>query len=282
MKKNLKWILNKWIARIFIAAFLIILTVWSVFPVYWNFVTSIKERNDIFSDIPRFRFTPIFDYWIKALVPGSNSIYHFLSNSLIISIGVMMLTLLISALAAYSLSRYRFRFRSGILFLIMATRLLPPISALIPVFLLVNNLGLMDTQFMLILIISTLNTPFSVWLLKTFFDSIPKELYEAALVDGCKVSQSIWYIILPLVAPGLATAATFVFVQAWNEFTFSFVFSSIRAQTLPVIIAQARGDDIFLWQDMATRTGILMIPALIIGLYLQRHLVSGLTAGSIK
>ena len=269
-------------ARVLLALFLILLTLWSLFPIYWNFVTSIKERNDIFADTPKFSFVPTFEYWTKALTPGSNSVYRYLLNSFLVALGTMALTLAVATMAAYAFSRYRFRFRGGLLFVILATRLLPPISALVPVFMLANRLGLMDTRIILVLIASTLNTPFSVWLLKTFFDSIPKELYEVSLVDGCTVFQSIRHIILPLVAPGLATAATFVFVQAWNEFTFAFVFSSTRARTLPVVIAQARGDDIFLWQDMATRTSILMIPALIIGLYLQKHLVGGLTAGSIK
>jgi multiple sugar transport system permease protein len=273
---------RKTFVRIPLALFLLVLTLWSLFPIYWNFVTSIKKRADIFADIPKFRFIPVFDYWIKALAPGSNSVYRHLGNSFFIACGTMALTLLISTMAAYAFSRFRFRFKSPLLFVILATRLLPPISALIPIFMLTNTLGLMDTKIILVLITTTLNTPFSIWLLKTFFDSIPGELYEASLVDGCTSFQSIYHIILPLVAPGLATASTFVFVQAWNEFTFAFIFSSTRARTLPVLIAQARGDDIFLWQDMATRSSILMIPALIIGLYLQKHLVGGLTAGSIK
>jgi len=275
MKKNL-------LPKIGIVLFLIFLFIWSLFPIYWNIVTSIKVRADIFSSSPTFLFVPTFEYWQKALTPGSNSVYQFFYNSIVVAIGTTALTLIVATMAAFAFSRYKFRFRGSLLFLILATRLLPPISALIPIFLLVNAFGLIDTKLILILIVSTLNIPFSIWLLKTFFDSIPNELYEVSLVDGCTIFQSIRHIILPLVAPGLATTATFVFVQAWNEFTFAFVFTSTQARTLPVVIAQARGDDIFLWQDMATRTSILMIPALLIGLYLQKHLVSGLTTGSIK
>lgn len=275
MKKNR-------ISGIGTAIFLVLLVIWSLFPIYWNLITSIKERADIFSSTPTFLFKPTFIYWQKALTPGSNSVYQFVINSLIVAFGTTSLTLLVASMAAFAFSRYKFKFRGSLLYIILATRLLPPISALIPIFLLVTSLRLLDTKLILVLIVSTLNLPFSIWLLKTFFDSIPSELYEVSLVDGCTVLQSIRHIILPLVAPGLVTAATFVFVQAWNEFTFAFVFTSTKARTLPVVIAQARGDDIFLWQDMATRTSILMIPALLIGLYLQKHLVSGLTAGSIK
>ncbi len=217
MKKNL-------ISKIGIASFLILLLIFSLFPIYWNIVTSIKVRADIFSSSPTFLFHPTFEYWQKALTPGSNSVYPFFYNSIIVATGATGLTLMVATMAAFAFSRYKFRFRASLLFLILATRLLPPISALIPIFLLVNEFGLIDTKLILILIVTTLNIPFSIWLLKTFFDSIPRELYEVSLVDGCTVFQSIRHIVLPLVAPGLATTATFVFVQAWNEFTFAFCF----------------------------------------------------------
>jgi len=229
------------ISRFGIAIFLAFLVIWSVFPIYWNLITSIKERADIFSSTPTFLFKPTFTYWQKALTPGSNSVYQFTFNSIIVALGTTVLTLLVATMAAFAFSRYKFKFRGTLLLIILATRFTPPNSVhSYRLFLLVNSLRLLDTKLILVLIISTLNIPFSIWLLKTFFDSIPSELYEVSLVDGCTVLQSIRHIILPLVAPGLATAATFVFVQAWNEFTFAFVFTSTQARTLPVVIAQAR------------------------------------------
>jgi multiple sugar transport system permease protein len=268
--------------NLFIIFIIILLVIWSTFPIYWNAITSIKTRGDIFSLEPKFFFTPNYDAMKTAFSPGSSSVYKYLTNSLVVSIGSTICTLVVAIMAAYSLSKKRFRYKGILWILILATRLLPPISTIVPLFLIASKFKLVDTYLLLICINVALNLPFSIWLLKSFFDSIPTEVQEASIVDGCTGLQSIWYIILPLAAPGIATAATFIFIQAWNEFTFAFIFSSSQVRTLPVLIAQARGDDIFLWQDMAARTTIQMIPALLLGLYLQKHLVGGLTTGSIK
>lgn len=268
--------------KAFLTFVIIFLLVWSSFPIYWNAMTSIKTRNDIFSMVPKFLFTPDWSAMKTAFTPGSSSVYKYLSNSLIVSLGSTILTLGMAIMAAYSLSKKRFKYNGIIWIVVLATRLLPPISTIVPLFLMASKFKLVDTYVLLICINVALNLPFSIWLLKSFFDSIPTEIQEAATVDGCTGFQAVLHIILPLAAPGIATAATFVFIQAWNEFTFAFIFSSSRVTTLPILIAQARGDDIFLWQDMAARTTIQMIPALLLGLYLQKHLVGGLTTGSIK
>lgn len=268
--------------KIAIAIVVALLVVWSIFPIYWNISTSFKTRNDIFSMVPKFSFVPDYSAYKTAFTPGSSSIYKYLKNSIIISFGATFSTLVIATMAAYSISKNKFRLKRIIWFVILATRLLPPISTIIPMFLFASKLKLIDTYFLIMCINVALNIPFSIWLLKSFFDSIPVEVQEASIIDGCTTFQSVRHIVLPLVAPGIATAATFVFVQVWNEFTFSFIFSSTKIRTLPMLIAQARGDDIFMWQDMAAITTIQMIPVLLIGLYLQKHLVSGLTTGSIK
>lgn len=264
------------------ALVLIVLAVWSLFPILWNAVTSIKSRADIFAMVPKFLFTPDWSAVQTALTPGSTAIYPYLYNSLIISLGATVITVVLGTMAAYALCRYRFRFRGLIWFVILATRLLPPISTVVPLFLMASSLKLVDTHFFLICLNVALNIPFSIWLLKSFFDSIPPEIQEASIVDGCTAFQSVRYIVLPLVAPGIATAATFVFIQVWNEYTFASIFCSTNVRTLPVLIAESRGEDIFLWQDMAARSTAQMIPALLLGLYLQKHLVGGLTAGAVK
>ena len=165
---------------------------------------------------------------------------------------------------------------------VLATRLLPPISAVVPLFMVMNSLRLIDTYWVLLLIYTALNVPFSTWLLKSFIDAVPKDLEESAQVEGCSTIQALWHVILPSVAPGLAATAVFVFVLSWNEFMFAFIFTSIDVRTMPVLLAEARGEGQFLWQDMAAQSTILMIPALLLGLYLQRYLVKGLTAGAIK
>ncbi len=267
-----------------VAGFLIIgvLLVWSLFPIYWNILTSVKTRSEIFSFTPKFLVKPDWSAYASALSPKSNSVYNEMKNSVIIAFGATFITLLISLMAAYSFSRMKFKISGALWILILATRLLPPISTIIPLFLLGSSMRLIDTHVFLICIDVALNTPFCIWLLKSFFDSVPFEIQEASVVDGCSTFQSVWYILMPLVAPGIATAATFVFVQVWNEFTFAYIFSVINSRTLPVLIAEAQGEDVFLWQDMAARTTLQMIPVLLLALYLQKHLVGGLTAGSVK
>lgn len=268
--------------RVLMGVVVAFLVVWSAFPIYWNMLTSVKSRSEIFSFAPRFLVLPNWSAYGTALVPGTHSIYRYLSNSAIIALGATSVTLVLSTMAAYSFSRNRFRLQGVLWLLILATRLLPPISTIVPLFLMASKLKLVDTHIFLICINVALNIPFSIWLLKSFFDSVPVEIQEASIVDGCTTFQSVWHIMIPLVAPGIATAATFVFVQVWNEFTFAFIFSATKARTLPVLIAEAQGEDVFLWQDMAARTTIQMIPVLAMGLYLQKHLVGGLTAGAVK
>ena len=268
--------------RVLMSAALVLLALWSVFPIFWNATTAIKSRADIFSMVPTFIFSPDWSALETAFSPGSSSVYKYLYNSLIISLGATLSTVVLGTMAAYVLSRYKFRFRGLIWFVILSTRLLPPISTAVPLFLMASSLQLVDTHFFLICLNIALNIPFSIWLLKSFFDSIPMEIQEASIVDGCNAFQSVRYIVLPLVAPGIATAATFVFIQVWNEYTFASIFSATKVRTLPVLIAESRGEDIFMWQDMAARSMIQMVPALLLGLYLQKHLVGGLTAGAVK
>jgi multiple sugar transport system permease protein len=272
----------KTIRYIVIGGSLLILCIWSLLPIVWNMLTSIKSRTDIFAMPPKLIFEPNFDAYRTAFGRGGASILPNLTNSLIIALGTMFATLIIASLAAYAFSHFRFRGRSSLMMTVLATRLLPPISAVVPLFMLMNSLRLIDTHLVLILIYSALSVPFATWLIKAFIDAIPRELEESAMVEGCTALGALWRITIPLAAPGLATTAVFVFVLAWNEFLFAFLFTSVDARTMPVLIAQARGDDQFLWQQMASQATVLMFPALLLGLYLQRYLVKGMTAGAVK
>ena len=271
-------LIRRWIVGIL----LFLLCMWSILPILWNILTSFKQRTDIFAMPPKLFFEPNFSAYQSALGTGTGSIYRELTNSVVISIGAMIVTLVIASLAAYSFSHFRFRARSSLMFGVLATRLLPPISAVVPLFMLMNNWKLIDTHWVLIFIYSALSLPFSIWLIKSFIDAIPRELEESALVEGCTPLQALWYITMPLAAPGLATTAVFVFVLAWNEFLFAFLFTSLNARTMPVLLAQARGEDQFLWQQASAQATILMGPALLLGLFMQRYLVKGLTAGAGK
>jgi multiple sugar transport system permease protein len=272
----------KLLENVGIAAFVALLIVWSLLPIVWNFLTSIKQRVDLFAIPPRLLFEPTWEFYAAILRPGSRSIYPFLTNTVIVAAGTTVLTLFLAALAAYALSRYTFKGRRVLLYSVLATRLLPPISAVVPLFLLLNTFRLIDTHLALVLIYSALGVPFSVWLMKSFFDTVPKDIEESAMIEGCNRLQTLWYITLPLAAPGLVATGVFVLIMAWNEFMFAFMFTSVEAKTLPVLISESRGEDQFLWQSMAATTTVLMLPPLFLGWYLQRYLTRGLTAGALK
>lgn len=260
-----------------------LLTAWSLLPVFWNVLTSVKTRIDIFAYPPKFFVVPDFSAYGRALAfQGGQSIWPNMINSIVVAVFTTIVTLILASLAAYAFSRFKFRGRSTLLYLMLATRLLPPMVTIIPLFLLMSRLNLIDTHLVLIIIYSALNIPFATWLTKAFFDTIPRELEEAGLIDGCSWLQALWRITLPLAAPGLAAAAIFIFVLSWNEFTFAFMFTSVKARTLPLLIAQARGDDQIYWQDMAAQATLLIALPLLVALVMQRRLVRGLTAGALK
>lgn len=258
---------------------------WSLFaliPIVWIISTSLKDRVDIFTFPPKFFFSPSFEAYKKFLLPGPASILRILTNSAIVAVGTVVFTLILASLAAYAFSRYRFRGRKELLFSMMATRLLPPITAVIPLFLMMNDLGFIDTRRVLIIIYTALNIPFATWMMKSFFDAVPKELEESARIDGCSSLGALARITVPLAAPGFAATSIFVFILAWNEFLFAFIFTSVEARTVPVIIPETVGEFQIFWQDMATLATLLMIPTIGFAIFAQRHLVKGLTTGALK
>jgi len=261
---------------------LLILTAWSVLPIVWLIMTSLKDRLDIFAMPPKFLVRPDFASYQKFLSFGSESIFPFLTNSVTIAGFSTLVTIVFGSLAAYAFARMRFRGRTSLLMGVLATRLLPPITAVIPLFLLMRNLQLLDTHLGLVLIYSAINVPFAIWILKAFFDTIPKELEDSALIDGCSRIGALTRVTIPLALPGIAATATFVFILAWNEFTFAFIFSSVDAKTMPVLIAESLGEMQIYWQDMSALATIVALPGLLFAFYMQRYLVTGMTAGAIK
>lgn len=274
---------KRWLDAASLSIALGLLMIWSLLPIAWNALTSVKTRKDIFAYPPKILVVPDFSPYLRVLAfRGGQSIWPNMVNSVIVAVVSTVITVLLASLAAYAFSRFQFQGRTTLLYLMLATRLLPPMVTIIPLFLLMNSLRLIDTQAVLVIIYTALNIPFATWLTKAFFDTIPRELEQAALIDGASALRALWYVTAPLAAPGLATAAIFVFVLAWNEFTFAYMFTSSNARTLPLLIAQAQGEDQIYWQDMAAQAMVLMILPLTVALAMQKRLVSGLTAGALK
>jgi multiple sugar transport system permease protein len=215
-----------------------------------------------------FATTPFFDY---------------LGNSIVVALSTVVLALIASLTAAICLSRYRFRGRSSVLTGLLVSQLFPAALLVIPLQSELRGAGLLDSRTGLALVDATFATPFSVWLLKSFLDNLPKDLDEAARIDGCSNFQIIRRVLLPLMRPGLTAASTYIFIFSWNEFLYALTFTSTDAShTIPVGLQLFIGDYQIRW-DLLTAGGVLAaIPVLIGFMLVQRNLIAGLTAGAVK
>lgn len=257
----------------------------NVFPLFWTFLTSIKPPMQAFALPPAVFFTPTLESY-KMLFTGQQAMAFDMRllarNSLIIALSATVLTIASSCLAAYSLSRFYFRGRKLIAFTIIATRMLPPIATVVPLFLLMNRLGLMDSHIALIMAYTAINIPFAVWMLRGFMDEIPIDLEDAAMVDGCSRIKALFQIVFPLILPGLAATSVFAFLLAWNDFALALILTSREAKTLPLIVTSFITEEGILWGPMAAASSLILLPPVLFVVFAQRHLAKGLTMGAVK
>jgi len=259
-----------------------------VFPLYWGLSTSLRNPLDTFTvsglGLPWVNFTPTLDNWISQL--SSVEAQRALANSTIIAISATMLALALGAPAAYGLARFQFSRRmltnKDLTVWFLSQRVLPPVATVIPFYLVMRTLGLLDTRLALVLINATFILPFVVVILRQTFLDLPVELEEAALVDGASHFTAFFQIALPLAAPAMAATGLIIFAFAWNEFLFAITISSKNALTIPVHMAGAVDTRGVQFWFMATRALIAMIPPVLLALLAQRYIVRGLTLGAVK
>ncbi len=265
----------------------IIATAWCAFPFYWAIVTSFKPREVILTKpaiIPWLDFQPTLFNWENEFTTRWPEISHALFNSLVISIGASIVAVMLGTMAGYGLARFRFyRWNNrNMTVWFLSQRFLPPVVTVIPFFLLIQKLGLTDTQLALILANATFTLPFAVLTLRDVFRDLPIELEESAWVDGASAWQSFWHIALPLASPAVAAAAVICFAFAWNEFLFGLILSYQNAQPITVIIAGMEHTQGIQFHQVATRLLIAILPPALLALTAQRYIVRGLTFGAVK
>lgn len=255
---------------------------WALFPLYWMIVTSVKPNRELASlASPLIVHAPTLQHYTGLLLETSFLIW--LKNNLIISIATTTLSVVISALAAYSIARLQFRGRWLISRSVLFSYLVPRTILLLPLFGLVQAVRLTDSLPGLGLVYLTFMVPFCTWLLVGYFSSIPKEVEESAIMDGCNRIQVLLYITVPIAAPGIVTAALFSFTLSWNEFLYPLVLNTLSAkQVVPVGISLLMTGDLFEWGKIMAAGVIFSLPLLIIYYPMQRFLTGGLTAGAIK
>ena len=268
----------------------IVITIWIIcvtFPIYWTLITSFKSQVDIYGGpyyLPGVDFAPNLSAWEYLFTTGSQGFFLSLKNSIIVSLVSSVLALVIGAMAAYGLSRYRYNYlgkdSDGLAFLILSQRMMPPIVAVIALFIMFSSLGLLDTLRGMILVYTWMNLPITVYLLKDFFAGIPPELEQAAAVDGYSKFDQVRKIVLPLAAPGLATCFTLAFNFAWNEFLFALLLTFQKAQTIPVLISSMNAQMKPEWSIISALGIVAIIPPTIIAVVMDKYLVKGLSFGS--
>jgi multiple sugar transport system permease protein len=262
------------------AAAAVILVVWS-FPVLWALLTSFKTERDVLAYPPKLIFAPTLANYTDVLF-GSASLLPNLWSSFIVASFATALAMLIAVPAAYALARLEFPAKHGTGFYVLATQMLPPVGLIIPYYLALQKLAALDTYSGLVVIYLTFSLPFAIWLMVSYFEDVPREMEEAALLDRAGRLRALWHVILPQVRGGIAVTTIFVFLNAWNEFLFAVVLGGNRVRTVTVAMFNFISVEQTLWAKLAAGAVLAMAPVILLGLLAQRHIVKGLTVGAVK
>lgn len=255
---------------------------WSAFPIFLVISSSFKRTNDIFAVPLKVVFEPTLENY-AGLWRDWSVFFNGLVNSLVITIGATLLTIIGSALSGWVFSRCSGRYFTGSAFGLIILRMIPPIVITLPLFPIANMIGLNDTHILLIALYATFFVSLGAWIMKAFFNQVPPELEEAAANDGASFYQILRHITMPLGVPGMIAAAVFVFIFSWNDYLFAFIFTTSRAKTAPVILSEIMGSATGVdWGVLFAAASIQLVPIVAFVLIIQKYLMAGLTAGSVK
>jgi multiple sugar transport system permease protein len=263
-----------------VAVAALLLAIWA-FPVLWALLTSFKTERDVLAYPPTVVFAPTLANYRDVLF-GSASLLPNLLSSVIVAGASTLLTLLFAIPAAYALARLDFPGKRASGFYVLATQMLPPVGLIIPYYLVLQKVGGLDTYAGLVLIYLTFSLPFAIWLMVSYFEDIPQEMEEAALLDRAGRLRALWYVILPQVRGGIAVTTIFVFLNAWNEFLFAVVLGGNRVRPVTVAMFNFISVEQTQWARLAAGAMLAMAPVIVLGLLAQRHIVKGLTVGAVK
>ena len=263
---------------------LILASLVSIFPILWIFATSLKSKNDVLkpglSLIPT---NPTLANYQYVLSMDNYIFWKWLGNSVMVALITTVVGLFLASTTAYAFSRFEFKGKKFLLYSYLLTQMFPGAILIVPLYNIMKDFGLLNSYTGLLIAYSTISLPFCVWMLKSFFDTIPKSLEEAALIDGLTSFGTFWKIIMPLSLPGLSVTAFFSFITAWNEFMFALTFmSTSNHYTLPVGLRTFVFEFNTDWHYMAAGAMIVSLPVLVFFFIAQKFLISGLTAGGVK
>lgn len=276
--------------RALITAGYLVFALFVLFPIIWILMMSLKQFGDIIAYPPRFLFTPTLENYsaillgseTPGLTTGVSDYVRFLFNSIITSGGAVILSAIVGIPAAYALARASFRGRDQIASTFLSFRFAPELAVILPLFVIYRQVGLYDTYGGLILVHQLITLPLVIWTMLGFFQEVPRELEEAARVDGANLWQILLRVAIPIVRPGIASALIIAFIFSWNNLIFGLVLAGGRTQPVTMGILQTMNFDQIKWGWMAAAAMISSIPGMLVAIYLQRHLQRGLTMGALK
>lgn len=254
---------------------------WTIFPIYWTINTAFKTEGDILKRPLQYLPTaPTVENFVVAW--NNVGFATFFKNSLIIGVSTVFVVIILSTLSGYALSRYRFKGKASFLLMLLSTQFIPRAMLIIPLFIIFKNMGLISNPLSLIITYTAVEIPFTTILMSGFIGNIPRELEEAAAVDGCSKLQSLRFVMLPLLLPGIVATSVFTFIYTWNEFLLALMLTNQQSKfTLPVGLSFMMGEFNVNYGALAAGSVIALVPAVILFAYAQKHLVSGM-GGAVK
>lgn len=250
------------------------------FPIFWMLLTSFKTELDAFSSPPQLFFTPTFENYIQ--VDSRSNYFHYAMNSVVVSFGATFLGMLLAIPAAYSMAFFETKRTKGTLLWMLSTKMLPPVGVLVPIYLIFKDVGLLDTRTGLILIYTLINLPIMVWMLYTYFKEIPKDILEAARLDGATPMQEILRVLLPISKGGIASTLLLSLILCWNEAFWSLNLTASSAAPLTALVASYSSPEGLFWAKLSAVSTLACAPILIFGWFSQKQLVRGLSFGAVK
>ncbi len=255
-----------------------------ILPLLWIFLMSLKTPDEIIKWPPSVFFKPTLENYIGIFQPS----YHHLSfmkvffNSIIITFTSLAVAIALASISAYAISRLRPRGWKLLNFIILGVRMVPPIALVVPLYIIWGELNLLDTRIGLIIPFIALNIPLATWLLEGFFIDIPKNLEDAAVIDGCSPFGAFLKVILPLAAPGVAATSIFSFILSWNNLTLPLPLTMSEASTLPVLASQVRTDEGILWGHLGAVSVVMILPIIFFTIFATKYLIKGIASGAVK
>jgi multiple sugar transport system permease protein len=268
------------ISTMLIYLVVIVAVILSLAPILYLLVTSFKAPELTFAIPPVWNFKPTLKNYTDVFVGGEFTRYFV--NSLVVALSTTFIALVLGAFAAYGFARFRFRGAFWLRMSALIPQMLPPITIIVPLYILFNGLQLTDTRTGLIIAYLTFTVPLAIWMMIGFFEDVPMDLEESAMIDGCTRLEALFRVSVPIVTPGLAATAILCFLYCWNEFLYAVILTGRTARTLPVTITSFMTNKAILWGRIAASGSLVLIPVLIFALLAQRYLIQGLSRGAVK